>query len=289
MSDQDWLAARFEEQRSHLRSVALRMLGSATDADDTVQEAWIRLSRSDAAGIENIAGWLTTVVSRVALDVLRSRAARQDRTDAANGNDEIDVAADPEQEAVLADSIGAAMLIVLDTLSPAERLAFVLHDMFAVPFDDIAVILDRSTDAAKMLASRGRRRVQGTEPGAETDPVRQRRVVDAFLAASRSGDFEALLTVLHPDVVLHADSAGVQMGALELISGAAAVAGVFCGRALGAQPTLIDGSVGMAWAPGGRTKVVWDVTVSDGHIVRIEMIAATERIDELDLETLADV
>jgi RNA polymerase sigma-70 factor (ECF subfamily) len=284
----DWLAEQFQQHRSHLRAVAMRVLGSSTEADDAVQESWLRLSRSDADAIENLGGWLTTVVARVSLDMLRSRATRREHAGTTEIERHFEPIAhdDPEAEAVLADSLGSALLVVLGSLAPAERLAFVLHDMFAVPFDQIGEILHRSPNAAKQLASRARQRLQGTEPAADTDVTRQREVVGAFLAASRGGDFEALLAVLDPDVVLRADPAGVQMGAAALVRGAAEVAGTFSGRALGAEPVIIDGTIGLMWAPGGHRKVVWELTIIDGTITRIDMIATTQTLDELDLVPL---
>jgi RNA polymerase sigma-70 factor (ECF subfamily) len=289
VNEKDWLADRFEEQRPHLRSVALRMLGSPSEADDAVQESWLRLSRADPDGIENLGGWLTTVVARVSLDLLRSRSARRDgvaNEDLAERPAYAAAESDPEYEALLADALGPALLVILGALSPSERLAFVLHDMFVVPFEEIGVILGRSPNAAKQLASRARRRVQGAEPAPDADLWRQREVVDAFLTASRTGNFEALLAVLDPEVVLRADEAAVQMGASQEVRRAADVAAVFCGRALGAQPALIDGSMGLVWAPGGLTKVVWEMTIARGRIVRIDMLAAADSLDELDLEIL---
>jgi RNA polymerase sigma factor (sigma-70 family) len=289
VDDNDWLAERFEEHRSHMRAVAFRMLGSLTEADDAVQEAWLRLSRTDSSAVENLGGWLTTVVSRVSLDMLRSRTSRREEppddyseVHAANATD----GADPEAEALLADSLGPALLVVLGMLSPGERLAFVLHDLFAVPFDEIGPILGRSPNAAKQLASRARQRVRGSALVPNVDEARQRVVVDAFLAASRLGDFEALLAVLDPDVALHADATGVKMGSPIEVLGAHAVAGTFSGRALAAQPALVDGTVAIVWAPGGAPKVVWDLTISNDKIVRIDMIAAAESLDELDLVLL---
>jgi RNA polymerase sigma-70 factor (ECF subfamily) len=287
VTEHDWLADSFEGHRAHLRAVAYRMLGSRGEADDAVQEAWLRLSRSDTSEIRNLGGWLTTVVARVALDMLRSRASRREdppvdglaAADPADGND-------PEDQALLADTVGAALQVVLDTLGPAERLAFVLHDMFAVPFDEIGAIVGRSPNAAKQLASRARRKVQGSGPGPEVDPGRQRAVVDAFLAASRNGDFDALLALLDPEIVLDADAAAVRMGSPAEVRGAAAVAGTFSGRALGAQPALIDGAVGVAWAVEGRTRVAWDFTISDGKVVHIDMLAAVDSLDALDLTLL---
>lgn len=289
MDDNDWLAQRFEEHRSHMRAVAFRMLGSLTEADDAVQEAWLRLSRTDSSAVENLGGWLTTVVSRVSLDMLRSRASR--REESADDYSAVHAAsaadgADPEADALLADSLGPALLVVLGTLAPGERLAFVLHDLFAVPFEEIGAILGRSPNAAKQLASRARRRVRGSALVPNTDMTRQRMVVDAFLAASRSGNFEALLALLDPEVALHADAIGVQMGSPIEVLGAHAVAGTFSGRALAAQPALVDGTVGIVWAPGGTPKVVWDLTITNDKITRIDMIAATESLDELELVIL---
>jgi RNA polymerase sigma-70 factor (ECF subfamily) len=289
VTDDDWLALRFEEHRPQLRAVAYRMLDSPSEAEDAVQETWLRLSRSDSDGIDNLGGWLTTVVSRVCLDMLRARAARHAEPEAAQLDEVIvipEAGGDPEYEALLADALGPALQVVLDTLAPAERLAFVLHDVFAVPFDEIGAILGRSPNAAKQLASRARRRIQGTTPDARTDVARQRTVVDAFLAASRGGDLDQLLAVLDPDIVLRADAAAVQMGSPDVVRGATAVAQVFSGRALGAQPALVDGIVGVAWALGGRAKVVWDITITGDTITRIDMVAAADSLDELDLVLL---
>ena len=291
MHDHDQLADRFEANRPHLRSVAYRMLGSVNEADDAVQEAWMRLSRSDSSAVENLTGWLTTVVARVCLDTLRSRASRREdlvgaRVPLAFTDD--DEATDPEQDALLADSVGVAMLVVLDALTPAERLAFVLHDMFAVPFDDIAQIVGRSPDAARQLASRARRRVQGASASRDRDLARDRHreVVEAFLAASRRGDFEALLAVLDPNVVARADSEAVQSGALAEVSGASAVAETFAGRARAAQPALIDGHPGLVWAQGGKPRVVFDMTIVNGKIREIELVADPDVIERLELVML---
>ncbi|HZY29159.1 MAG TPA: sigma-70 family RNA polymerase sigma factor [Jiangellaceae bacterium] len=290
MDEHVWLAERFEENRTHLRAVAYRMLGSLSEADDAVQESWLRLSRSDTSGVENLGGFLTTVVARVCLDMLRSRRSRREEPldlhlpePVVSGAD----GTDPEHQALLADSVGPALLVVLDTLAPAERLAFVLHDMFAVPFDQIAPIVGRSPDAARQLASRARRRVHGaTVPDA--DLTRQRTVVDAFLAASRDGDFDALLALLDPDVVLRADHAAVQVGASKEVHGAAAVAATFAGRARAARPALVNGVAGAVWAPGGRPRIVFDFTMSDGKIVAIELLADPERLRRLDLAVRDD-
>jgi RNA polymerase sigma factor (sigma-70 family) len=289
MTEADWLGQQFEARRAHLRSVAYRMLGSSGEADDAVQEAWLRLSRSDPDSIQNLSGWLTTVVARVSLDMLRSRGARREEPAGVHPPDELESVAaddDPEHEAVLADSVGAALLVVLDALTPAERLAFVLHDMFAVPFDEIGSIVGRSPAAAKQLASRARRKVQGSDRPFDADPVRQRVVVDAFLAASREGEFDALVALLDPEIVLEADSTAVSMGSPETVLGASAVAAVFSGRAQGAQPALIDGAAGMVWVVGGRTRVAWEFTIVDDKVAHIAMLAERDTLDDLDLMVL---
>jgi RNA polymerase sigma-70 factor (ECF subfamily) len=288
MDEHDWLAERFEADRTHLRAVAYRMLGSVSEADDAVQEAWLRLSRSGTDGVENLGGWLTTVVARVCLDMLRSRASRREDPFGEQVPEPIasrEEAIDPEHEAVLADSVGLALMVVLDTLAPAERVAFVLHDMFGVPFDEIAPILRRTPAAARQLASRARRRVGGaTVPDA--DRSRQRAVVDAFLAAARGGDFDALLAVLDPDVVVRADPAAVLTGASEEVRGAPAVADTFSGRARAARPALVEGTPGLVWMQHGRPQMVFDFTIADGKVVEIDLIADPERIGELDLTVL---
>jgi RNA polymerase sigma-70 factor (ECF subfamily) len=290
MDEHDWLAERFEESRTRLRRVAFRMLGSQSGADDAVQESWLRLSRAGTSSVENLDGWLTTVVARVCLDMLRSRTSRREEPLGAGAPEPVASrphGTDPEHDALLADSVGLALLVVLETLAPAERVAFVLHDMFDVPFDEIAPIVDRSPAAARQLASRARRRVQGaTVP--DTDVTRQREVVDAFLAASRNGDFDALLAVLDPDVVLRADQAAVEASAESEVRGAAAVADTFSGRARVAQPALVDGAVGLVWAVGGRPRVVFGITITGGKIVEIDLIADPERLRRLDLAVLDD-
>jgi len=291
VDDHDWLAERFQAHRTHLRAVAYRMLGSASEADDAVQDAWLRLSRADTSGVENLGGWLTTVVARVCLDMLRSRKSRREEPLGAHLPEPLvnrEDGADPEHEALLADSVGLALLVVLDTLAPAERLAFVLHDMFAVPFDQIAPIVGRSPAAAKMLASRARRRVQAAATVPDADLPRQRTVVDAFLTASRGGDFAALLEVLDPDVVLRADRAAVLAGAAAEVRGAAAVAETFSGRARHARPALVDGAAGAVWAPGGRPHIVFGFTIRGGKIVEIDILADPERLRQLDLAVLDD-
>ena len=284
MERQDLLAERFEGARARLRAVAYRMLGSTSEADDAVQEAWLRLSRTDTAGIDNLDGWLTTVVARVCLDMLRSRTSRrEDPLEPSAGepvaNDEASV--DPQHEVVMADSVGLALLVVLDTLSPAERVAFVLHDLFNLPFDEIALIVGRSPEAARQFASRARRRVRGTSPDA--DPARQRAIVDAFLAASRGGDFGALLALLDPDVVLRADAVAVRMRASSEVRGAEAVAGTFSGRARAARSASVDGAPGLVWARGGRPQVVFAFAFSNGKIVEVDMVADPSRLERFDL------
>ncbi len=291
MDEHEWLAERFEANRTRLRAVAFRMLGSLTDADDAVQESWLRLSRSEMSGVENLGGWLTTVVARVCLDMLRSRKSRREEPLHAHVPDLVvspKDGIDPEHEALLADSVGLALLVVLERLGPAERVAFVLHDMFDLPFDEIAPIVGRSPAAARQLASRARRRVQGTATVKDADPTRQRRVVDAFLAASRGGDFAALLALLDPEVVLRADHTAVRAGASREVRGAAAVAQTFSGRARAALPALVNGAAGLVWAPGGRPRVVFGFTITRGKIVEIDLIADTGRLRQLDLAILSD-
>jgi RNA polymerase sigma factor (sigma-70 family) len=281
----DWLAERFQAHRPRLHAVAHRMLGSAAEADDAMQEAWLRLSRSGADGVENMGGWLTTIVARVCLDLLRARQSRHEEPAGEHLPEHLPERAsdaDPEQQALMADSVGLALLVVLDTLTPAERLAFVLHDMFDVPFDQIAPVLDRSPAAARQLASRARRRVRAAGPGPGTDPARQREVVSAFLAASRGGDLAALVALLDPDVALRTDADGVQLGAPAEILGAPAVASVFTEYGGGARPALVGGLAGAVWAPGGRTRVAYVFTVADGVITAIDRVANSERLSELE-------
>jgi RNA polymerase sigma factor (sigma-70 family) len=296
MDEHDCLAEQFEANRPHLRAVAYRMLGSLSEADDAVQESWLRLSRSGAGGVENLGGWLTTVVARVCLDMLRSRKSRHEESLDARIPDPIasrEAGTDPEHEAMLADSVGLALLVVLETLAPAERLAFVLHDIFAVPFEEIAPIVERTPTAARQLASRARRRVHGAggRDGVATVPdadlTRQREIVDAFLAAARGGDFDALLAVLDPDVVLRSDRAAIPSGASREIRGAAAVARrATLGGARAAQPALVNGAVGVVVAPRGRLLMVLVFTISRGKIVEIDAVADPERLRQLDLAVL---
>jgi RNA polymerase sigma-70 factor (ECF subfamily) len=284
---QEFLADEFEAHRSHLRAVALRMLGSTAEADDAVQEAWFRLARADTGGVENLGGWLTTVVSRVCLDMLRSRTSRREDPIGETAPDAIPApvgAADPEHEATLTDSVGLAMLVVLDTLTPNERLAFVLHDMFAVPFDEVATVIGCSTTAARQHASRARRRVQGADPATGAgDVVRRQQIVEAFLAAARGGDFDGLLSLLAPDAVMRSDAVAAATGAAGDVSGAAAVAEVFAGRARAARPALVDGAAGAVWAPAGQIRAVFDFTIVDGRIAGIDLVMDPATIDQLDV------
>ena len=289
MAEHDWMAERFEEHRTHLRAVAYRMLGSRTEADDAVQESWIRLSRTGASGVENLGGWLTTVTARVCLDMLRSRRSRREEPVGAEVPEPTvsrPEAAGPEQEVLLADSVGLALLVVLETLAPAERVAFVLHDMFDLPFDQIGPIVGRSAAAARQLASRARRRVQGAAADPDADVTRQQEVVDAFLAASRGGDFGALVAMLDPEVVLRADAAAVRAGASGEVHGAAEVAGTFSGRARAVRPALVNGACGAVWLQRGQPRMVFGFTISGGKIAAIDMLADPERIRQLDLVVL---
>ncbi|HET9999644.1 MAG TPA: sigma-70 family RNA polymerase sigma factor [Ktedonobacteraceae bacterium] len=291
MDKRDWLAEQFETERPHLQAVAYRMLGDLSEADDAVQESWLHLSRSDTSSVENLGGWLTTVVARVCLDMLRSRKSRREESLEASVPEPItnrESGSDPEQEAILADSVGLALLVVLDTLTPAERLAFVLHDIFAMPFDEIAPIVERSETAARQLASRARRRVRGGAMAKEADITYQREVVDAFLTASRAGNFDALLAVLDPDVVFRHDLTAVPAGASREVHGALAVARQFSGRAQGARSALVNGAVGVVVAWHGRLGLVLNLTVTHGKIVEINVIADPARLRQLDLAVLDD-
>ena len=292
MNERDYLAERFEGHRTRLRSVAYRMLGSLSEADDAVQEAWLRLSRMQADEIENLGGWLTTVVARVSLDMLRARnTRREDPLDLRVPEPIVDRAdgTAPEHEALLADSVGLALLVVLETLKPAERLAFVLHDVFGVPFDEIAPIVDRSTEAARQLASRARRRVQGERTMPDADIETQREVADAFVAASREGDFEALLELLDPDVVMRVDRGPVPARVPREVRGAEAVAsramdGARLGREL--RPALVNGVAGMVVLRDGEPVLVGAVTVRNRRIVAMDILADRDRLRELDLTVL---
>ena len=294
----EWLAERFEGHRARLRAVAYRMLGSTGEADDAVQEAWLRLSRSGSGGVENLGGWLTTVVARVCLNMLRSRRSRREEALEGPHGEPLDArvpdpivgrldGSDPEYEALLADGVGLALLVVLETLTPAERLAFVLHDTFGGPFAEIAPIVGRTPAAARQLASRARNRVRGAAPAPETDLAHQREVVDAFLAASRGGDFGALLAVLDPDVVLRADNGAA--GASRLVRGARAVAEqalTYSRLAPSSRPALVNGAPGAVTAPGGVPRAIMGFTVAGGKIVEIDILADPERLGRLDLSAV---
>jgi len=292
MDEGDWLVERFQTHRAHLRAVAYRMLGSLSEADDAVQETWLRLSRVGTGGVDNLGRWLTTVVARVCLDMLRSRAARREEPLGVHLPDPIidpPDAPDPEQEALLGDAVGLALLVVLEELAPAERLALVLHDTFAVPFEEIAAILGRSPAAARQLASRARRRVRASTALPDADLARQRRVVDAFLAAARNGDLDALVAVLDPDVVVRADWGKVPAGASRTLRGASAVAKqalAFSQRARSVRPALVNGTAGVVADTGGRLLAVMGFTVRRGKIVEIDILADRARLRRLDLAVL---
>ena len=298
MDENEFLAKRFEEHRSHLRAVAYRMLGSLSEADDAVQESWFRLSRSESSGIKNLGGWLTTVVGRVCLDMLRSRTSRRvvplGESLGTRVPDPLVSRADgidPEHEALLADSVGLALLVVLETLTPAERLAFVLHDMFSVPFETIAPVVGRSPTAARQLASRARRRVQGEAHVPDADLATQREVVDAFLAASRDGDFDTLLAVLDPDVVLRIDGGAVRAGLSREVRGARAVAEqtlTFSRLSPFVRPALVNGTAGVVVAPRGRPFSVMGFTIRGGKIVEVDILADPARLSRLDVSVFDD-
>jgi RNA polymerase sigma factor (sigma-70 family) len=291
MDEYTWLAQRFEAERPHLRAVAYRLLGRLDEVDDAVQESWLRLSGSDPSRIANLGAWLMTVVARVCLDMLRARHARREESldasvpQAVTGDER---AIDPEQEMELADSVGLALLVVLDTLAPAERLAFVLHDIFAVPFDEIAPLVERSEAAARQLASRARRRVRARAPLQDADLAASREVVEAFLTAAREGNFDALLAVLDPDVVLRRDQMSMRAGVPGEIHGAAAVAKQFVGRAQATQPALVNGLVGVVVAPYGRLLGVLDLLIRGGKIAAITAITDPARLRQLHLAVLDD-
>lgn len=290
MTETETLAERFEPHRSRLGSIACRILGSQAESEDAVQETFLRLMRADTRGVDNLAGWLTTIVARVCLDMLRERKSRREVPVDAEV-EALPAADNPEAEKLLADSVGVAMLVVLETLTPAERVAFVLHDLFNISFDEIAQVVGRSPMAARQLASRGRRRVQGASATPEADRARQREVVSAFLAASQSGDFSALLAILDPNVVLRADATAVEgsvranvPGIASEVRGSDSVANIFRGRARAAQLALVDGDSGLVFAPGGQPRVVVDFVLHDRRIIEISMIADPQRLAVLDLE-----
>ncbi|MFS8146270.1 sigma-70 family RNA polymerase sigma factor [Rhizobium sp. BR 249] len=283
MNEKKWLADEFEANRAHLKAVAYRMLGSRSEAEDAVQEAWLRLSRTDAAGVGNLGGWLTTVVARICLDMLRSRKTRREEPLELPTHDGIaDPAKDPEREAAFADSVGLALLVVLQTLAPAERVAFVLHDMFDLPFDEIAPIIGRSSAAARQLASRARRRVQGTDETPDVDFDRKRTIAEAFLTASRNGDLEALVAVLAPDVVFRPDATAAGFGNIGEIRGAPGVAELFKGRARAAEAALVDGEVGYIVRIEGELRVVVALTIADGKILAIDAFADPDHLARVD-------
>ncbi|MEQ4304900.1 sigma-70 family RNA polymerase sigma factor [Plantactinospora sp. B6F1] len=290
MSDKDLLAERFERNRAQLRAVAYRMLGSSTEADDAVQEAWLRLSRTDTTGVDNLGAWLTTVVGRICLDMLRSRGSRREEPLDARTVEPVATGeqADPEREAMLADSVGLALLVVLETLTPAERLAFVLHDLFAVSYDEIAPIVGRSPAAARQLASRARRRIQAEAATPEADLPRQREIVDAFLTAARGGEVSTLLALLDPDVVIRADRVAARLGGRAELRGAEQVAGFFAGRAQGARTAVIDGAPGAVVVAGGRVRIAISFVVGNGRIIALDAVADPEQLRELDIAMVGD-
>jgi RNA polymerase sigma-70 factor, ECF subfamily len=286
MNANDWLAGEFEANRAHLRAVAYRMLGSLSEAEDAVQETWLKLSRSDASAVENLSGWLTTVVGRVCLDMLRARKSRREESLDAKPPAQastIDKTDDAETEAVMADSVGLALMVVLQTLAPAERIAFVLHDMFDLSFEEIGPIVGRTPTAARQLASRARRRVQGTPEAQDADLTEHRQVIDAFLAAARSGDFDSLVSMLDPNVVFRGDQTAVRLGASGELRGATDVAKFFSGRAQSARSVLIDGAVGVVVAPRGELRVVLNVKIAGGKILAIEAVGDRERLGQMHL------
>lgn len=288
MDEKTWMAERFESHRHRLEEVAQRILGSGGEAGDAVQEAWLRFSRSDPRTVENLGGWLTTVVARICLDMLRARKSRREDPDgdAVSTAERHTPPADPEQDARTADAVGVALMVVLDRLAPAERVAFVLHDLFDVSFDDIARIVDRSPVAARQLASRARRRVRGAGRSADDQECADRRLVEAFLAASRQGDLAGLLTILDPEVVFHADAAAAKLGTAPELRGAEAVAALFRGRAQAATVVLIDGTIGVRVAPAGRLLLVLRPTIVDGRIVAIEAVADRDGLTDLIIDEL---
>jgi RNA polymerase sigma-70 factor (ECF subfamily) len=291
MNEKNWLALEFETKRQHLAAVAYRMLGSRAEADDAVQEAWLRLGRSDIAEIDNIGGWLTTVVARICLDMLRSRKSRREEPlDLPIHGGIADTArtSNPERELTLADSVGVALLVVLQTLAPAERVAFVLHDMFDLPFDEIAPIIRRSSAATRQLASRARRRVQGKSEMPEAELAQKRKVVSAFLAASRTGDLQALLAVLDPQVVFTPDATAMGLGATGALRGAPAVAETFKGRAQGARPALVDGELGLVVSLHGKLRVVLLLAFDGNRISAIDAVADPEHLGGMTFANLKD-
>jgi len=289
MHESQWLAEPFEADRTRLRSVAYRMLGSQSEAEDAVQEAWLRLSRSGSDEVANLGGWMTTVVARVCLDILRSRRSRREQAFADREPEPVaagQAAIDPEHEAVLGESVGLALLVVLEKLAPAERVAFVLHDMFGVPFEGIAPVVGRTADATRQLASRARRRVRGATVGSEADLPRQRDIVDAFRSASRDGDLDRLLAMLDPEAVVRADATAVGLGSAPEMRGAPAVAAFFRSRARGAVRAVVGGVPGLAWAPGGRPRVAFVFRLAGDRIAGIDLVADPAHLEDLAVEIL---
>ena len=290
MDEKNFLAQQFEANRGRLRGVAYRMLGSLSEADDAVQETWLRLGRADAASVNNLGGWLTTVVARICLDMLRSRKARREDALDSSGPEPVandDIEAVLEQESQLADSVGLALLVVLQTLAPAERIAFVLHDMFDLPFDEIAPVVGRSPTAARQLASRARRRVQGKAAEPDADRDAQRRVVDAFLTAARGGDMQGLLAALDPDIVVRSDAAARKLGASPEVHGAERVARFYLGKAQEARPALVDGEVGIVVAPRGRLFLALKLTFANNRIAGIDVVADPAQLRNIDVAAFA--
>ncbi|MBX4875584.1 sigma-70 family RNA polymerase sigma factor [Rhizobium bangladeshense] len=288
MDEKRWLADEFEANRSHLRAAAYRMLGSRSEAEDAVQEAWLRLNRTDTTGIDNLGGWLTTVVARICLDMLRARKSRREEPLETPVHAAIvDPAKDPEREAAFADSVGLALLVVLQTLAPAERVAFVLHDMFDLPFDEIAPIIGRSSAATRQLASRARRRVQGTGEAPEVDLGRKRTIAEAFLTASRNGDLGALVAVLAPDVVFSPDATAARYG-IGAMRGATAVAEAFKGRAQAAQMAIVEGELGFVVLVGGQVRVAVSLTIEEGRIAAIDAVADPDHLEQIEFSVLDD-
>ncbi len=286
MDEKTWLATEFEANRTHLRTVAYRMLGSRAEAEDAVQEAWLRLTRSDRDSVDNLGGWLTTVVARICLDMLRSRKTRREEPLELPAHGTIaDIASNPEREVALADSVGVALLVVLQTLSPLERVAFVLHDMFDLPFEEIATVIGRSAAATRQLASRARRRVRGQPETPEADLARRRSIAEAFLAASRDGDLQGLITLLAPDAVFRPDATAARSGAVVTLRGADAVAGTFKGRAQGAEVALVDGEIGLIVRIQGQLRVVLSLSFEEDRIAVIDAIADAGHISEINYST----
>ena len=289
MNEKNWLADEFEANRGHLRAVAFRMLGSRAEAEDAVQEAWLRLARSDRGSVDNLSGWLTTVVARICLDMLRSRKTRREEPlDLPAHGAIVDIASNPEREAAFADSVGIALLVVLQTLSPAERVAFVLHDMFDLPFEEIAAVIGRSAAATRQLASRARRRVQGQPETSDVDLTRKRSIAEAFLAASRNGDLAGLIAVLTPDAVFRPDATAIQLGDVTPLHGAQAVAENFKGRATSAKVALVDGEIGLVVFIQGQLRVVLALSFDGDRISTVDAIADPDHLGDIGFSIFED-